>query len=63
MGSDRETTSRIDEYVRKCVAEAPPLTPEQRDRIALAFRPPEMMMPVRIAPTGAGALAEMLGDS
>ena len=30
---------RLEEYVARVVAEAPPLTPEQRDRIASLLRP------------------------
>ncbi len=30
--------ARLAEYVRRVVAEAPPLTPDQRDRIALLLR-------------------------
>ena len=31
--------TRLEEYVARVVAEAPPLTPEQRDRIAALLRP------------------------
>ena len=30
--------ARLEEYVARAVAEAPPLTPEMRDRIALLLR-------------------------
>jgi hypothetical protein len=30
--------AKIEEYVERVVAQAPPLTPEERDRIALALR-------------------------
>jgi hypothetical protein len=32
--------AKLEAYVAKVVAEAPPLSPEQRDRIALLFRAP-----------------------
>lgn len=31
--------AKIEAYVAKVVAEAPPLSPEQRDRLAMLFRP------------------------
>lgn len=31
--------AKIESYVAKVVAEAPPLSPEQRDRLAMLFRP------------------------
>ena len=31
--------ARLEDYVQRVVAEAPPLTPEQRDRIAALLRP------------------------
>ena len=32
--------SRVDEYIRKVVADAPPLTPEQRDRLSVLLSSP-----------------------
>jgi hypothetical protein len=31
--------ARVEDYIARVVAEAPPLTPEQRDRIASLLRP------------------------
>lgn len=31
--------AKLEEYVARVVAEAPPLSPEQRDRLAMLFRP------------------------
>lgn len=31
--------AKIEEYIAKVVAEAPPLSPEQRDRLAMLFHP------------------------
>lgn len=39
-------SSRAEDYVRKLVDEAPPLTPEQRDRLALLLRGPCQPAPV-----------------
>jgi hypothetical protein len=44
----------IEDYVRRNVDAAPPLTPEQRDRLAVLLRPPGLRDPrysVRHAPT------------
>lgn len=35
---DDTTADAIRDYARRCVADAPPLTPAQRDRIALLLR-------------------------
>ena len=34
----RLKAARVEDYVKRIVAEAPPLTPEQRDRIASLLR-------------------------
>lgn len=31
--------SRAEDYIKRLVAEAPPLTPEQRDRLAVILKP------------------------
>lgn len=33
--------ARLEDYIRRVVAEAPPLTPAQRDRLATLLRPVE----------------------
>lgn len=35
----RLRAARLEDHVRKVVAEAPPLTPEQLDRVAVLLRP------------------------
>jgi hypothetical protein len=35
----RLKAARVEDYITRVVAEAPPLTPEQRDRIASLLRP------------------------
>jgi hypothetical protein len=32
--------AKLDAYIQRVIAEAPPLTPEQRDRLAVLLRPP-----------------------
>lgn len=34
----RLKAERLEDYIRRTVADAPPLTPEQRDRLALLLR-------------------------
>lgn len=47
---------RLREYIDSVVNAAPPLTPEQRDRLALVLRPRDPQ------PSGATALGEMLKE-
>jgi hypothetical protein len=39
LARQRLKAARVEEYIARVVAEAPPLTPEQRDRIASLLRP------------------------
>jgi hypothetical protein len=55
----------LDEYIRRTVDAAPPLTSEQRDRLAVLLRdrPVEWRTPAAppIDPVGGDVLAEMMG--
>lgn len=45
MKGDRASDASIDDYVKTVLAQAPPLTDEQRTRLA------ELLHPVQITPT------------
>lgn len=39
LARQRLKAARVEDYIARVVSEAPPLTPEQRDRIASLLRP------------------------
>lgn len=61
-----QDAERLRTYIERTVAAAPPLTPEQRDRLALLLRPVKPLTPAPldeadpIDPVGGSALDEML---
>ena len=59
---EAERKAALAAYIKKVVDDWPPLTPDQRDRLALLLNPrvPDV---AAIAPVGGGALDEMLGDA
>jgi hypothetical protein len=50
---------RTQAYIDATVAKAPPLTAEQRDRLAILLRAPDAP---RVEAVGGVALTEMMGD-
>lgn len=59
-GGDAMSEDRLQDYIRRNLEAAPPLSPEQRDRLALLWR---QGTPGPIAPSGGEALAELLEET